>query len=173
MFFKLFADPSSLIRILHSAFTWANQMKSEAWRRFTKAQADNRGKNISQNCDSGEAVHPSNLCFFLLIWPEQVRFLVHSSMAKVVSVVPKASGLGQPSTQVDQFKICAQQKLQHTRQEFIQALGTHGPFSPTIWLVCPSYCSASKISAWFFFSREHDATTQFQLILDIVLDSLQ
>lgn len=53
------------------------------------------------------------------------------------------------SAQPEQFQGCAQPKLRHMRLEYIQTLGTHGPFSPTIWLVCP-YCSASRISAWFF-----------------------
>lgn len=171
MLLKWFADPSSPIRILHSAFTWANQMKAEAWRRFTKAQEDNGGKNISQNRDSGEAVHPSNLCFFLLIWAKQVGFLMHSSATKGATVPSKASGLGQAST-LHQFKICTQQKLQHRNSS------RHRP--RTGHFLQPYYLSVLLIALhpkflldFFLPPSKNDATTQLQSILDIVSDSLQ
>lgn len=128
----------------HSAFLWAYQMKTKTWR-FTKPQADTKEESISQTCASSRPVHLASFC---------LRDLSRSGFWYTVPWLRWFSYSPRPvswdnSVQLEQSQSCAQPKLHHTRLEFIQTLGTHGPFSPTIWLVCP-YCSASKISAWFF-----------------------
>lgn len=125
---------------------------------------------VSQTCASIGSVHPPNLCILSTL-SEQVRLLAHSSMAEVVSILPKAGELRQLCTTQAISELCLAKAAPHGAGIHSDTRHAWAIFSNN--MTCLSLLLCIQNFCLIFFPRENNATTQFQSILDIVSDSLQ